>query len=199
MRDLVEGCEVHRRREHVVGALPHVHVVVGVHALDLAARHIGDDLIGIHVGRRPRTGLEHVHRELVVKLAARHSHSGLCDRGGDAGLKQPQLAVGTGSTRLDAPQPVNHRGRHRLARDREVVDRLIGLSTPQLRHSISLFRINRRARLPTHGARSRVAPRTRSDAHPLADQRRSASASRIPSAAFTPSPRCDTRRCSSGE
>jgi hypothetical protein len=69
------GGEVHRGREHVVGGLPGVHVVVGVDELrahlpaeDLG-RAVGDDLVGVHVRARARPGLEHVDGEVLVELA----------------------------------------------------------------------------------------------------------------------------------
>ena len=159
--DLVECCQMHGRREHVVGTLPHVHVIVGVHALDLAAGDLGDHLVGVHVGRCARTGLEHIHRELVVELALGHGHAGLGDCGGDTVVKQAELGVGASGTRLDAPEPVDDGGRNRLARNRKVVDRLVGLPTPQLCHDVSLFRINGRARLPTPAPRGCPLPHSR--------------------------------------
>ena len=65
---LVERGEVHGAREHVVGGLPHVHVVVRVRAVAGERR---DDLVGVHVRRRARAGLEDVDRELVVVRALR--------------------------------------------------------------------------------------------------------------------------------
>ena len=61
------GGDVDRRREDVVGRLRGVHVVVRVHRL---AERLGgqrrDDLVGVHVARRPGAGLEDVDREVLV-------------------------------------------------------------------------------------------------------------------------------------
>ena len=75
MGDLVERRQVHRAGEDVVGRLAHVHVVVRVRAV---AREVRDHLVGVHVRRGARAGLEDVDRELVVVLA-------LGDRGAGGG------------------------------------------------------------------------------------------------------------------
>jgi hypothetical protein len=56
-----------------------VDVVVGVHGLartsGLAQQlvgAVGDHLVGVHVGGRPRAGLEDVHHEVGVKVAVGH-------------------------------------------------------------------------------------------------------------------------------
>ena len=72
----VERREVHGGGEHVVGRLPHVHVIVGMGAIAGERR---DHLVGVHVRRSPRAGLEHVDRELVVELAGANTVRG----GGD--------------------------------------------------------------------------------------------------------------------
>ena len=46
--DLAQGGQVHRRGEHVVGGLTHIHVIVGMDALAGQPR---DHLVGVHVGR----------------------------------------------------------------------------------------------------------------------------------------------------
>ena len=43
-------------------------------------------------------------------------------------VQQPELAVGLSRRRLDSPQPVDDRARHRLAGDRKVLDRLARLA-----------------------------------------------------------------------
>ena len=71
--------DVNRRREHVVGALAHVDVIVGMDRLFLceavAARisiaRLLIDLVDVHVARGARAGLVNVDRELVVELAGR--------------------------------------------------------------------------------------------------------------------------------
>ena len=61
---------------NVVGGLRAVHMVVGVaifvFALLVAQQlkgAVGDDLVGVHVGRSSRAALNAVHGELIVQLA----------------------------------------------------------------------------------------------------------------------------------
>ena len=71
--------DVHRGRERVVRRLAHVDVVVGMDRAFLAlradaeaqldVRHVGDHLVGVHVGRGAGAGLVDVDREVVVVLA----------------------------------------------------------------------------------------------------------------------------------
>ena len=129
VRRLVEGGEVHGRGKDVVGRLAEVDVVVGVDAL---AGEVGDDLVGVHVRRRPRAGLEDVDRELLVVAA-------VCDLGGGGGdalshgrVDQAQIGIHLGGGALDPAEPVNHRQRHALTRDLEVGDRLGRLAAPEL-------------------------------------------------------------------
>ena len=71
----VQRGQVDGRGEHVVGGLAHVDVVVGVHLL---AGERGDHLVGVHVRRGARAGLEHVDRELRVVLARGDLARGAC-------------------------------------------------------------------------------------------------------------------------
>ena len=82
---LAQRRQVHRRREHVVGGLAHVDVVVRVHA---ALGEVGDHLVRVHVRRGARAGLEDVDRELVVVLARRDLVAGGRDALGDVGVEQ---------------------------------------------------------------------------------------------------------------
>ena len=80
---------VDRRGENIVGALAQVHVIVGMDGLAVgkavaAAKldgPVGDHLVGVHIGRGAGTGLEDIHRKLVVEAAVGH-----LARGGDEGL-----------------------------------------------------------------------------------------------------------------
>ena len=77
--------DMDRGRERVVRALPHVDMVVGVDRFGgfepVAPREfdraVGDDLVGVHVARCPRSGLEDIDRELVVELPGCNLLSGL--------------------------------------------------------------------------------------------------------------------------
>ena len=111
---LVQRREVHGGREDVVRRLPHVHVVVGVDSLARERRH---HLVGVHVRRRARAGLEDVDRELVVELArgdaipcGRDPLRLLC-------VEQAQLGVHARGGRLDPAEPARY-GRRESARRR---------------------------------------------------------------------------------
>ena len=73
-----QRCQLNRRGNDVVGRLPQVHVVVGVHdpgpqvSAQYLGRDVGDDLVGVGVGRRARPGLEDVQHEMVVILPVNH-------------------------------------------------------------------------------------------------------------------------------
>ena len=121
----IERREVHGAGEHVVGGLAHVDVVVGVHAV---AGQRGEDLVGVHVRRGARAGLEDVDRELRVVVAGGHLVARARDRVGELGVELAQVGVRPGRGALDAPEPVDDRGGDRLAGDGEVVDGLLRLA-----------------------------------------------------------------------
>ena len=127
--DLVERRQVDGGGEDVVGGLAHVDVVVGVGPV---AGEVGDHLVGVHVRGGAGAGLEDVDRELVVVLAVGDRVAGLGDPLGEVGVEHAELAVGRRRRRLEPAQPADHRHRHPLAGDREVVDGLGGLATPEL-------------------------------------------------------------------
>jgi hypothetical protein len=92
--------DVHHRRhvdgrgEHVVGRLRCVDVVVRVHrAAETLLGQRGDHLVGVHVGRGARAGLEDVDRELVVPLSLGDVGGGLRDGLRHVGVEHAQLAV----------------------------------------------------------------------------------------------------------
>ncbi len=115
----VRGVETHvdGRRIGVVGRLRAVHVVVGRAELVFAAlvAHdfegaVGDHFVGVHVGGRARTALDHVHGEELVVLALHDLAACLCD-----GLvllvgEQPQLVVGDGCAQFHDGQTVHEEG-----------------------------------------------------------------------------------------
>src|SRR5262249_25389679 len=121
--------QVHGRREDVVRRLPHVDVVVRVHAL---ARNRRDHLVRVRVRRGAGARLEDVDRELVVELAGGDPVGGGGDPVGLRRIEQAGLGVDGGRRGLDPPEPADDVDRDRLAGDGEVVDRLAGLSAPEL-------------------------------------------------------------------
>ena len=71
----------------VIGRLRAVDVVVGREVLELAllVTHdlegtVADDLVGVHVRRRPCAALDHIHGEVLVVLAIEELVAGLDDR-----------------------------------------------------------------------------------------------------------------------
>ena len=140
--------------EDVVGGLAHVDVIVGVGAV---AGEVGDHLVGVHVRGGAGAGLEDIDRELVVVLALGDCGARRGDPLGQLGVEEAQLGVGLRRCGLDAAEPADHRHRHPLARDREVVDGLGRLAAPELlaqihrlhrsRHGFSVFGGGRGRRL----------------------------------------------------
>jgi hypothetical protein len=110
--ELAERRQVDGRREDVVRALPHVHVVVRVHVVSRQGR---DHLVRVHVRARARAGLEDVDRELVVVLAARDRVAGSGDPLRLAGIEQPEPGVHARGGGLDPSEPARHGHRNRLA------------------------------------------------------------------------------------
>ena len=123
--------EPQRRRVYVVGGLRQVDVRVGRETLIVAARRphqleraVGDDLVDVHVGRRARPTLDHVHAEVIVvhalpDLAARRD-----DRIGALRVEDAELLVRLGRGFLHRGERP-HEGRElvqRHAGDREVLD-----------------------------------------------------------------------------
>ena len=146
LADRQVGAHVDRRRDHVVGALAHVDVVVLVH---LAAQVLGGQarqhLVGVHVGAGARTRLENVQHKVVVMLAHCHLVRRFLDGLGHGGLHQAQFLVGGRGCTLDQPQRTHKRTREAQVADREVVDRTLRLCTvegvhrhPDFAHAVAL-------------------------------------------------------------
>jgi hypothetical protein len=88
--------EMNRGWDHVVGGLAFVDVIVGVDGLLGAALTaqdldgpVGDHLVGVHVGGRPRAGLEDIDHELAVVAAIHHFLRRLHDGRAKPGVEQP--------------------------------------------------------------------------------------------------------------
>ena len=82
--ELLGDGDVHRRREHVVGGLRGVHVVVGVHRrAEATGREGRQHLVHVHVRRGAAAGLVDVDREVGEVLAGDDVVGGRGDRVGD--------------------------------------------------------------------------------------------------------------------
>ncbi|KDS76745.1 hypothetical protein KM22_03905 [Bordetella bronchiseptica KM22] len=137
--DLDRGGHVHGGRKGIVGRLAPVHVVVGVHLAAFAALAaqqlggaVGQHLVHVHVALRARAGLPDRQRKLIGPLAGDHliggPHDGVCD----LRIQLAQLGVDLGGGALQARHGGDQRHRHLLGRDREEMQRALGLRAPQV-------------------------------------------------------------------
>ena len=93
---------------------------------------VGDDLVGVHVRRRPGAALDDVHDELLAEFAVHDLGAGLPDGGGPPGVQQAELVVGAGGGELHGGQAADqvHVGGQRLAGDGEVLHGPEGVDAP---------------------------------------------------------------------
>src|ERR671923_885160 len=99
--------------------------------MDVLAGERRDDLVGVHVRRRPRTGLEDVDRELVVELAGGDAVTGLGDALRLVLVEEAELRIHARGRGLDPAEPPRDRHRDRLTRDGKVGDRFVRLGAPE--------------------------------------------------------------------
>ena len=134
------GRHVHHGREHVVGRLAAVDVVVGMDRL-LAARHaareldgaVGDDLVGVHVRLGAGARLEDDERELLVPPSRDHLVGRARDEVGLVGRQLAERAVGERRRLLHDTESADHTAPpvEPAAPDREVLQRALGLGAPE--------------------------------------------------------------------
>jgi hypothetical protein len=130
--------EAHGGRDHIVGALRHVHVIVRVDRRVAPARlpqqlvgPVGQHLVYVHVVAGTRAGLIHVHDELIAMLPPEDLVGRRDDGVGQPRLEPAGLLVGQGRGALD-PHDRVHEGRQRPeARDRKVLRRAQRLDAVQ--------------------------------------------------------------------
>ena len=118
-----------------------VHVVVGMDRL-LRTHHsageldgaIGDHLIGVHVGLRARSGLEHHQRKLAVQLPVDHLLGRPDDQVDLVARQLAQFAVSQRGAFLEDAERADHRPAPAVAlhADREVAMRPLRLCAPQM-------------------------------------------------------------------
>jgi hypothetical protein len=135
--DLLDGRDVHRRRERVVRRLRHVDVVVGVDGglrAELAAGQLDgpvrDHLVHVHVRLGAAAGLPDEQRELVVELTGDHLVGGPDDEVRRLGAELAEILVGERRRLLEDGHAADHGPGHAVVADREVVQRALGLRTP---------------------------------------------------------------------
>ncbi len=125
--------QVNGRRNGVVAGLAAVDVVVGMDqfAAALAAEQfagpVGDDLVGVHIGRGARAGLENIQHELPVPLAVNDFLRGLGDGLGQFGIQVAQFLVGQRRVFLDQSQRPDEPPRKAQVADGKVLHRARGL------------------------------------------------------------------------
>ena len=130
--DREQRAQMNRRRNHVVRALAHVDVIVGMHGeTGVAAGEVRDHLVGIHVAAGARAGLEDVDRELRVVPAFGDFERRLLDGGGALRIERVELEVRGRRRPLDQPERADELARHAQPADREVLDRTLRLRAPQ--------------------------------------------------------------------
>ncbi len=91
-------------------------------------RAVGDDLVGVHVGRGPGTGLEDVDDEVRVESAVHDFAGGLFDGVGNVLFKPAELLVDLSGRELDQAQRTNESARKPAIADREVQHGALRLS-----------------------------------------------------------------------
>ena len=137
--DLLDRGDVHDRGEGVVARLPQVDGVVGVDGGVGAARRagqlvgaVGDHLVGVHVGLRAGSRLEHQEGELGVERAVHDLPGGAGDELGALVREPPELLVGARRRQLedaagtdDGPSPAEP-----LAAGGEVLEGALRLRAP---------------------------------------------------------------------
>ncbi|MPM94770.1 hypothetical protein SDC9_141918 [bioreactor metagenome] len=100
--------QLERSGVHVVGALAHVDVVDRMQLLVVAAGpaelfqcEVGDDLVGVHVGRGTRTALDDIDDELPVQPAVGNLATGVFDGTVSGVVQLAKLVVGACCSLLD--------------------------------------------------------------------------------------------------
>ena len=136
MMNFTSSRNVNRRRKCVVGALPHVHMVVRVNRLDLrqsiAPKNLNgsvrDDFIDVHIARCSRTRLEHVDRKLIIHFAVNdvlasfthRSHLLGCQRILSRTRQFPKRIVRCSTSQFHTPHRSNQRNRKWPSRNWEI-------------------------------------------------------------------------------
>jgi hypothetical protein len=119
-------------REHVVGGLRGVDVVVGVHVAPEQTRgERREHLVHVHVRGGAGAGLEDVHGEVLVVLPGRHLVGGGHDGLGQVLREHAEAGVGLGGGLLDPGEGLDVAALERGAGDREVLHRALRLRPVQ--------------------------------------------------------------------
>ena len=134
---LYGGGNVDGAREHVVGRLRAVDVIVGVHATigsqrlsHQLRRPVGDHFVEVHVALGATAGLPDHEGEVLVKASVDDLLGGLLYRLGDICREIPELPVDLGRALLDERERPYQRSWQAFLPDREVLEGSLGLGAP---------------------------------------------------------------------
>ncbi len=140
LHGLRSGGHMHGRGENVIRRLPHIDLIVGMHAARqthaTAQQHrgaVGEHLVHVHIGLRARAGLPDRQRKLVG-IAFGNDLIGRLDNGlRGAQIEFAQLGIHAGAGPLDQRQGADELARHLLGGNREMLQRALRLRAPQMR------------------------------------------------------------------
>ena len=98
---------MNRRRDDIVARLAQVDMIIGMNRC-LVSLFAGDDFVGpggddfvhVHICRGSRSGLKHIHHELVIKLSIHHLLGCFNNCLGDVRIQKAELCVHPGGTLL---------------------------------------------------------------------------------------------------
>ncbi len=119
---------MHRGGYDVVAGLALIDVVIGMDQFFAALATeqfngaIGDDLVGIHVGRSAGAGLENIQDKFAVPFSVRHFLGGLDDGGGDVRFEAAQLLIGQGGVFFDQAERANKGAGEAQVADGKILD-----------------------------------------------------------------------------
>ena len=121
-----QGGQVNGGGNDIVGRLPHIHLVVGMHQAraEVAAQKlrgaVGDDFVGVGVGGSAGAGLKDVEDEMLVQPAVDDFLGGGDDGLAGALIQQPQGHIGAGRRLLHQAQGADERTGKAQVADGEV-------------------------------------------------------------------------------
>ena len=106
--------DMYTARNHIVAALAHVDVVIGMDVVaEFLGCDMGDHLIRIHVRARPGTGLEYVNGKMSIVLASGNLERCLLYRDRYIALQEPELGVCPRSRPFHKTERRDEMSRHR--------------------------------------------------------------------------------------
>ena len=105
-----QSSQLDRAGNNIVGRLSQIDVVIGVHyartqvSTQELGSHVGDDLVGVGVGRCTGPGLKNIQDEVMVMLAVDDFLGGFADSVPNFLIQHTQSHIGLGGSLLDQTQ-----------------------------------------------------------------------------------------------